>query len=46
MPTSVKQMMDAANAVVPKISPAEAKEMIAKGNTLRGRRARRGRSRE
>lgn len=34
MPTSVKQMMEAANAVVPKISPAEAKEMIAKGNTL------------
>lgn len=34
MPSSVKQMMEAANAVVPKISPAEAKEMIAKGNTL------------
>jgi rhodanese-related sulfurtransferase len=34
MPTSVKQMMEAANAVVPKISPADAKEMIAKGNTL------------
>ena len=34
MPTSVKQMMEAANAVVPKVSPAEAKEMIAKGNTL------------
>lgn len=34
MPNSVKQMMEAANAVVPKISPAEAKEMIAKGNTL------------
>ena len=34
MPTSVKQMMEAANAVVPKITPAEAREMIAKGNTL------------
>jgi rhodanese-related sulfurtransferase len=31
---SVKQMMEAANAVVPKITPAEAREMIAKGNTL------------
>ena len=34
MPTSVKQMMETANAVVPKITPAEAREMIAKGNTL------------
>jgi rhodanese-related sulfurtransferase len=34
MPTSVKQMMEAANAVVPKITPAQAREMIAKGNTL------------
>ena len=34
MPTSVKQMMEAANAVVPKITPPEAREMIAKGNTL------------
>jgi rhodanese-related sulfurtransferase len=34
MLTSVKQMMEAANAVVPKITPAEAREMIAKGNTL------------
>jgi rhodanese-related sulfurtransferase len=34
MPTSVKQMMEAANAVVPKITPAKAREMIAKGNTL------------
>ena len=34
MPTSVKQMMEAANAVVQKITPAEAREMIAKGNTL------------
>jgi rhodanese-related sulfurtransferase len=30
----VKQMMEAANAVVPKVTPAEAREMIAKGNTL------------
>ena|SRR5882757_112815 len=30
----VKQMMEAANAAVPKITPAQAKEMIAKGNTL------------
>ena len=34
MPTSVKQMMETANAVVPKITAAEAREMIAKGNTL------------
>ena len=34
MPTSVKQMMEAANALVPKITPAEAREMMAKGNTL------------
>ncbi|WP_257170350.1 rhodanese-like domain-containing protein [Bradyrhizobium sp. SRS-191] len=34
MPTSVKQMMEAANAAVPKITPAEAQAMIAKGNTL------------
>ena len=34
MATSVKQMLEAANAVVPKITPAQAKEMIAKGNTL------------
>jgi rhodanese-related sulfurtransferase len=34
MATSVKQMMEAANAVVPKVTPAQAKEMIAKGNTL------------
>ena len=34
MPTNVKQLMEAANAVVPKITPAQAKEMIAKGNTL------------
>ncbi len=34
MPTSVKQMMEAANAAVPKVTPAQAQEMIAKGNTL------------
>jgi rhodanese-related sulfurtransferase len=34
MATSVKQMMEAANAVVPRITPEQAREMIAKGNTL------------
>jgi rhodanese-related sulfurtransferase len=34
VPTSVKQLMEAANAAVPKITPAQAREMIAKGNTL------------
>jgi rhodanese-related sulfurtransferase len=34
MATSVKQMMDAANAAVPRITPAQAKEMIAGNNTL------------
>jgi rhodanese-related sulfurtransferase len=34
MATSVKQMLEAANAAVPKITPAQAKEMMAKGNTL------------
>jgi rhodanese-related sulfurtransferase len=34
MATSLKQMMEAANAAVPKITPAEAREMIGKGNTL------------
>ena len=34
MTTSVKQMMEEANAAVPKITPAQAREMIAKGNTL------------
>jgi rhodanese-related sulfurtransferase len=34
MATSVRQMMEAANAAVPKITPAQAKELIAKGNTL------------
>ena len=34
MATSVKQMLEAANAAVPKISPDKAREMIAKGNAL------------
>jgi rhodanese-related sulfurtransferase len=34
MATGVKQLLEAANAAVPKITPAQAKEMIAKGNTL------------
>jgi rhodanese-related sulfurtransferase len=34
MATNVKQMMEAANAAVPRITPAQAQEMIAKGNTL------------
>jgi len=34
MATTVKQMMEAANAMVAKITPAQAKEMMAKGNTL------------
>ena len=34
MGTSVKQVLEAANAAVPKITPAQAKEMIGKGNTL------------
>jgi rhodanese-related sulfurtransferase len=31
---NVKQMMEAANAAVRKIAPAEAREMMARGNTL------------
>jgi rhodanese-related sulfurtransferase len=34
MTTSVKQMLEAANAAVPKISPEKVREMIAKGNAL------------
>ena len=34
MATNVKQMMDTANAAVPRITPAQAHDMIAKGNTL------------
>ena len=31
---SSKQLVEAANAVVPKITPEEAKQLMAKGNTL------------
>ncbi len=34
MALSVKQMLEAANAAVPKITPAQAQDMIGKGNTL------------
>jgi rhodanese-related sulfurtransferase len=34
MVTSVKQMMETANAVVPRITPAQAREMMTKGNAL------------
>lgn len=34
MATSVKQMLEAANAAVPKISPQEARDMMVKGDTL------------
>jgi len=34
MATSLKQLMEAANAAVPKITPEKAREMIGKGNTL------------
>ena len=34
MATTLKQLMDAANAAVPRITPAQAQEMIAQGNTL------------
>jgi len=34
MSSSVKQMLEAANAAVPKITPTEARELIGKGNTL------------
>ena len=34
MAISVKLMMEAANAAVPRITPAQAREMIARGNTL------------
>lgn len=32
--TTVKQMIDGANAEVPRISPGEARDLIAKGNVL------------
>ena len=34
MALTVKQMLEAANAAVPKITPDQAREMIDKGNTL------------
>jgi rhodanese-related sulfurtransferase len=34
MATSVKQMLEAANAAVPRVTPAQARDMMAKGNTL------------
>jgi rhodanese-related sulfurtransferase len=34
MTTSVKEMMEIANAAVPKITPAQAQAMMANGNTL------------
>ena len=34
MAIGVKQMLEAANAAVPRITPAQAQEMVAEGNTL------------
>ena len=34
MTTNLKEMMDAANAAVPRITAAQAQDMIAQGNTL------------
>ena len=34
MATTVRQMMEAANAAVPRITPAQARDMMAKGNAL------------
>jgi rhodanese-related sulfurtransferase len=34
MPTSLKEMLAAANAEVPRVPPAEAKALIERGNTL------------
>src|SRR6266849_10897849 len=34
MRTNLKELMNAANAAVPRITPAQAREMIAQGNTL------------
>jgi len=34
MPTSVKEMLAAANAAVPRVPPAEARELIGRGNVL------------
>jgi rhodanese-related sulfurtransferase len=34
MATSVKEMLEAANAAVPRVTPAQARDMMAKGDTL------------
>ncbi|MFY9841196.1 MAG: rhodanese-like domain-containing protein [Xanthobacteraceae bacterium] len=34
MTTNLKEMMDVANAAVPRIMPAQAQDMVAQGNTL------------
>jgi rhodanese-related sulfurtransferase len=34
MPTSLKLLMEAANAAVPRVTPAQARELIAAGNAL------------
>ena len=34
MPANVKNMLEAANAAVPRIDPAQARDMIARGNVL------------
>jgi rhodanese-related sulfurtransferase len=34
MARNVKELMEAANAAVPKITPAQARDLIARGNTL------------
>lgn len=34
MPSSVKEMLAAANAVVPRLNPADARDMIGKGDVL------------
>jgi rhodanese-related sulfurtransferase len=34
MPSSIKQMLAEANAAVPRVNPAEVREIIAKGNSL------------
>jgi rhodanese-related sulfurtransferase len=34
MPTSLKEMLAAANAAVPRVAPAEARALIGRGNVL------------
>jgi rhodanese-related sulfurtransferase len=34
MATTVKEMLEAANAAVPRVTPAQARDMMAKGDTL------------